>query len=216
MKLAPFIPPWAGMLLLSTALVACSGLPIAPPPDPTPATPTAAVPGTPRTWADLVGTTSVPLGWTVRPCDDPTLLCVKAGQNLVGTVELITYPVAEIPFQKDAAGSNTQALKGWVAEHYDSIKRDRAQADPRLIFLAKPAAEVPIGRLSGLRYGFTIRYGNATLAERTIGYVATDGTTLYLFVTGLTNGDPSGAFSSDAALREFEPHLAEIIAGLSL
>ncbi len=162
------------------------------------------------------------------PCENPALLCIEAGGKFVGTVEYLSYPLAEAQLQAedstrasqvenpDPETPTVETLKGWVSNHYKTIQTDRGQADPTLIFLPRASEEVSVGGLPGLRYGFTIRHSDDILAERTVGYVATDGTTLYVFVTGLTNGDPAGSFLSDAALQQFEPHLDKIMAELSL
>ncbi|NJL49181.1 MAG: hypothetical protein HC929_19095 [Leptolyngbyaceae cyanobacterium SM2_5_2] len=176
-----------------------------------------------RQWPDMLESASAPMGWQVTPCENSALLCVEAGEKFVGTVEFISYPLADIQRQTEEsrsdaseANSDLETLRQWVANHYKTIQTDRAQADPTLVFLPRASEEVSVGGLPGLRYGFTIRHSSDILAERTVGYITTDGTTLYLFVTGLTNGDPAGTFLSDAALQQFEPHLAEIMAELSL
>jgi len=52
--------------------------------------------------------------------------------------------------------------------------------------------------------------------DRTVGYVATDGEQVYVFVTGVISGDPTGFFAKDSDLSTFEPHLATITKGLQL
>jgi len=227
MRTIAFVPSLVGMLLLSTSLAACSGLSNQPQPPSSADAEIAVEPTPPRQWHNLLSSNSAPMGWEVKPCENPTLLCIEAGDKFVGTVEYISYPLADIQPQPEEgrsksrsqssdASSDIETLKAWVSEHYKTIQADRAQADPTLVFLPKASEEVSVGGLPGLRYGFSIRHSSDILAERMVGYITTDGTTLYLFATGVTSRNPVGAFLSDAALQEFEPHLAEIMAELSL
>gem|GEM_PF-5855640 len=49
-----------------------------------------------------------------------------------------------------------------------------------------------------------------------MGYVTTDGETLYIFTTGVMDGEAAGFFTSEADLETFEPHLDQIIQKLAL
>jgi hypothetical protein len=201
----------AGMVLLCTVLPACTG---APPPSPMTETP-AADPG----WAALLGPTSAPDHWQVAPCENPMLLCVGADGAILGTVEYLSYPVSEVKVPGEAPATpatQRQFLQAWVADHYAAIRTDRAGADPALQFSEATPEPTTVGSLYGLRYGYTITHPNGLVFDRTVGYVATDGDQVYVFVTGVISGDATGSFATDADLTTFEPHLATLIEGLRL
>ncbi|MEB3358135.1 MAG: hypothetical protein VKK04_15510 [Synechococcales bacterium] len=210
-----------GMILITGGLVACGNVSVTPPaaPDsaslPIPPTEPAAVPG----WAAILGDTSAPEGWQAVPCENPILLCVSADSELMGTVERASYPLSDIDLAADVEpipGSELEFLRAWVAEHYAAIEGDRQTADSSLVFSTEPPTEISVGGLPGLRYSFGATRPNGALFDRYVGYVATDGELLHIFVTGIIPGDTAGVFSDSAALEQFEPHLDDIIRGLSL
>ncbi|MGB3310074.1 MAG: hypothetical protein WBG32_01270 [Nodosilinea sp.] len=215
-------PALAGIVLVSNVLIACTGLP------PTATTPeqpleTGAIvtdPAAPATsWADILGPVSAPENWQVEPCVNEVLLCVEASGDLIGTVERFSYPVSEVDLatgETPAAGAEQEFLQAWVAGHYAAIQRDRSVADPALTFTSDTPQDIAVGSLPGLRYGYTITHPNGALFDRGIGYVATDGDWVHVFVTGVISGDPSGSFSDEAAVEAFEPHLDTMIQGLRL
>lgn len=219
------IPVLAGIVLVTSTLIACGNQPPVSQPQPepqsgevsTPIPPTepAATPG----WADILGPTFAPAGWQVMPCKNPILLCVEADGEIVGTVERFSYPLSQIDLAaavEPTQGAELEFLRAWVEEHYAAIQQDRQIADRSLIFTAEPSEEISVGGLPGLRYSFAATHPNGTLFDRYIGYVTTDGELLHVFVTGIIGGDPSGTFSDETALDTFAPHLDEIIRGLSL
>lgn len=210
-----------GMTLIAASLVACTPVPTSSPsaPDvtslPIPPNPPVATPG----WADILGVTPTPEGWRVAPCDNPILLCVTANGELVGTVERFSYPLSDIDLAADiepSPGAELDYLRAWVAEHYAALERDRQTADTSLVFTAETPTEIAVGGLPGLRYSLASKQPGGELFDRYVGYVTTDGERLHVFVTGMINGDPSGTFSNNAALEQFEPYLDDIIQGLSL
>lgn len=170
-------------------------------------------------WADLLGPTSAPEGWQVGPCENPTLLCVEADGEILGTVERFSYPLSDVNLQGGAPKTpeaQRQFLEAWVADHQSTIEQDRAGADPALRFTSDLPVSVPVGSLSGLRYGYALSDAEGVVRERTVGYVATDGDQVYVFATGVITGDPTGPFGRESDLSAFEPHLATIIEGLRL
>ena len=215
-------PALAGLVLVSNVLIACTGLPpTATQPDPKPATGgVAAEPAAPATgWANVLGPVSAPENWQVEPCVNDVLLCVEADGELIGTVERFSYPLDEVNLQGGAPvteESQRQFLRAWVADHYATIERDRATADPDLTFAGESPQTIAVGSLPGLRYGYTVTHPNGALFDRAIGYVATDGSQVHVFVTGVISGDPTGSFSNEAAVEAFAPHLDTIIQGLQL
>ena len=218
MNLKAFAPSLVAAALLITTLSACGQSPPVPqqpaPPDSstTDSIDTATAPT--LDWEPILGETSAPANWQVEPCDVPTLLCVEADGQLVGTIERFVVPVAELDVPTDS--SSDALLRSWVENHYETIQRDRETADSTLTFSIQPPTDVSVGSLPGLRYGFATTQANGTLFDRTLGYVTTDGEFIYVFATSVVNGDPTGGFSSDEALTKFEPHLAAIVEGLNL
>lgn len=216
--------------LLSGSLAACSERPSQPLPLPQPSETTTPTDPQNRSidWNDILSTPSVPTGWAVSPCENPMMLCVKRNGESVGRVELFATPVAGSEFETmlrnagapagavDPQSAQMQnALKAWVENFYASIERDRATGASDVTFSSQPSEAVPVGQLQGLRYEFASTR-DGTLLERTTGYVASDGTTLYVITAGVMNGDAIHMFSEDATLQEFEPHLEQIVAGLNL
>lgn len=172
----------------------------------------------PVSWSQILGETSAPEGWRVEPCVNPTLLCVYEGEEIIGTVELFTEPVAGSQFGQileEEKGEPVPALQRWIESHYETIRSDRQLGIPTAQFSADTPEQVAVGNLEGLRYGFTTTHENGVLIDRSIGYMATDGTTLYGIATGVISQDPTGSFSSDEQAQEFLPHLAKIISGLN-
>lgn len=233
MKLLTSILPLSGLLLATVGLLGCANPQTQPQPEPLPteqagpastnsdsaATGDATLPAEQPGWAAILGETSAPAGWQVSPCINPTLLCVYENGEIIGTVELFVEPVEGSNFGTQLAesgGDQARALEAWVADHYNTIESDRKIGAPELKFTTEAPEPAAVGSLPGLRYGFTTTHANGNLADRTRGYVATDGTTLYVIVTGVINGDPTGSFSNIEAAQQFEPYLAEIVAGLTL
>jgi len=175
----------------------------------------AAMPGS---WSAILGPTSAPEGWQVTPCDNPVLLCVYRGDALIGSVELLAQPVAGSEFEAmlaESGGEPVEALQAWAVSHYEVIGRDRLLGDSAIQFSSAPPEAVTVGNLPGIRYGFTTTHANGVLIDRAIGYATTDGTTLYVIVTGVISQDPSGSFSSNEDAQQFEPYLAAIVQGLN-
>ncbi|MGG6237108.1 hypothetical protein ACQ4N7_00585 [Nodosilinea sp. AN01ver1] len=221
MSLSRRYPALAGIILVSNVLIACTSVPMAPQPEPTPETGTVVTePAAPATgWADILGPVSAPENWQVEPCVNEVLLCVEADGELIGTVERFSYPLAEVNLQGGAPvteEAQRQFLRAWVTDHYAAIEGDRKTADPNLSFAGDPPQAIAVGSLPGLRYGYSVTHPNGTLFDRGIGYVATDGDQVYVFTTGVISGDPTGSFSDEAAVEAFAPHLNTIIQGLQL
>jgi hypothetical protein len=226
----PRFPAVAGCLLLGLVLPACTGAspPISTPEAPTevpaeaPVSPTEPSPPINReftSWADLLGPTSAPEGWQVVPCENPMLLCIQADGEILGTVERFSYSLYDLNLPggpPKTPEAQQQFIETWVVNHYDTIEADRAGADPNLQFAADPPEPVQIGSLAGLRYGYTITHPNGAVFDRTVGYVTADSEQIFVFVTGVISGDPTGSFSDIEALETFEPHLNALMEGLRL
>ncbi|MBD0336260.1 MAG: hypothetical protein ICV62_12285 [Cyanobacteria bacterium Co-bin13] len=224
MNIATRLLSLSGSLLIIASLTACADLQMRPqpaplPPEPVPPGAMSSIPTDLPSWSAILGSTSAPAGWQVSPCENPTLLCVYVDGDIIGTVELFTETVAGSNFgakMAEAGGDRDAALRAWATEFYTSIEQDRKLGAPTLQFSSQAPEAVPVGDLSGIRYSFTTNHANGTLADYSLGYAATDGTTLYVIATGMIAGDPTGSFSDYDALQQFEPHLAEIVEELTL
>ncbi|HIK45463.1 MAG TPA: hypothetical protein IGR64_11345 [Leptolyngbyaceae cyanobacterium M65_K2018_010] len=215
MKRCLQFPALAGMVLFCAVLPACTGATPPPPITEDPAAREVSV----ASWADLLGAVSAPDHWQVEPCENPALLCVRANGEILGTVERLSYPLSEANWPGEppkTPEAQRQFLAAWVADHYTAIRRDRAGADPNLQFSAAAPTPARVGSLPGLRYGYTITHPNGVVFDRTVGYVATDGEQVYVFVTGVISGDPTGSFSNAEDLATFAPHLASLMEDLRL
>ncbi|HEY9881929.1 MAG TPA: hypothetical protein V6D29_25985 [Leptolyngbyaceae cyanobacterium] len=227
MKMLTYLP-LSGVLLIASGLIACSAPQMqsqaasSSPQTESTSTPDVATPPTSPAlvgWPAILGPTSVPAGWRVEPCENPSQLCVYTNNEIVGTVELFSHPIAGsnfAPLLAEAKGERLPALNAWVTEHYATIERDRNLGAPEMKFMAEPPEEVAVGSLPGLRYSFNTNLANGSVGDRTVGYVTTDGTSLYVVAMTAADGDHSGAFSSIEAAQTFEPYLADIVAGLKL
>ncbi|WP_448573637.1 hypothetical protein [Trichothermofontia sp.] len=224
MPIAMSMPFLAGLLVLSNTLAACAVfLPMAPQPAPLPAgniTPVLSQSPQPSlNWSTILGTPSAPPGWQVSPCDNPVLLCVQANGQLLGTIAAIRYPVHSVQqpgSRPPMTGAEIPFLQTLVADHMAAIQQDRQGADPTLTVTAIPPTAIAVGPLSGLRYGHTTTHPSGDLFERSVGYMATDGEMVYVFVTGVNGGEMTGSFRNAADLEEFLPHLDTLIQQLSL
>jgi hypothetical protein len=192
--------------------------------------------GSANPWASLLGPSSAPPGWEAQPCEgDAPMLCVSAGGQFAGSVELLSLPLESMPDLRKmlvdagvAAGpldlSNAaqvaaalSALRDLRADSMATFEADRRATYPDgVTFTPLPAEEVQIGLLPGLAYGFAGLYADGRACERWLTYAAFDGNTLELFSVFYAPGDAPGSFPSDEMLLQFEPYLREILAGLQL
>ncbi|XHX77702.1 MAG: hypothetical protein RBJ76_25245 [Stenomitos frigidus ULC029] len=189
-------------------------------------------------WVRALGKAKPPSPWRAALCDRRSkapLLCVYDRQTLVGTVEMGTYLIssradlrqklveAGIPAKADYATPQyrrqvTIALKAWVEEYYAFFKIDRqTEYGDSITFTAQPPVQMRVGRLTGLRYGFSgIKQGTNGIHEQHLGYVAFDGATLYVITTAFDAGSETGKFKTLEALQRFEPHLTRLVTALQL
>ena len=188
-------------------------------------------------WTRALGKAQPPSPWRVAPCDRSSkapLLCVYDRQALVGTVELGTYLIssrpdlrqklteAGIPAKANYAAPKYRrqvaiALKAWVEDYYAFFKDDRkAEYGNSITFTSQPPVQVSLGKMTGLRYGFSgIKQDNG-IHEQRVGYVAFDGATLYIITTAFDAASETGKFKTLEAFQRFEPHLTKLVARLQL
>ncbi|MDR9895026.1 hypothetical protein G7B40_010670 [Aetokthonos hydrillicola Thurmond2011] len=188
-------------------------------------------------WKNILGKTDVPPNWKVAPCKERTpLLCVSSNQKRLGTIEMGVYPLGQqLDFQKilvktgiplnskvDYQSSKYQtqvsvALKAWIAQHYQDFLQDNRVINGNSIAL-KPTSmqQVSVGKLSGVRYGFIGRKQKGEVYEQHLGYVACDGTALYVISTAFNPALDTGKFETLENFERFQPHLSTIVANLRL
>lgn len=186
-------------------------------------------------WTRALGTAKLPDPWRVAPCDSNSkapLLCVYDRGALVGTVEMGTFLIssrADLRKKLTEAGIPAKAyadpkyhsqvataLKAWVEDYYTFFKKDReSEYGNKITFTTQPPAQVAIGKLTGLRYGFSGVKKNG-IHEQHIGYVAFDGSTLYVITTAFDAMSETGKFKTLEDFQRFEPYLAKLLPGLQL
>ena len=184
----------------------------------------------------LLGPIRTADGSSVRPCPgEAPLLCVYRGRTLLGAVALATPLLAsDLGFQKilEDAGillgsvdytdlGNVplvrKALATHAATHLADLAQDRGvtYADRGYTFTPVAPAEIRIGKLPGIAYGFTGYDREGDVFERWLTFATFDNHTLYLFNMIYADGAPE-SFVSDRDLVRFEPYLRQILAHLRL
>lgn len=189
-------------------------------------------------WQRVLGKNPIaPNGWQIAPCQgNAPLLCVSSKGEVLGTVEIGVYQVsnnpnfqkhlkeAGIPFgtQLDYKNSSNQtkvetALKGWVADYYASLLQDRQKGyGNKIVFSTHPLEEINLGKLPGIRYGFTGIKQEGGLQEQYISHAAYDGTVLYVISTSFDPGAVTGKFEKLENLLIFQPYYYAIAENLNL
>ncbi len=169
---------------------------------------------------------------------EPTqsFLCVTKQGQRIGTVELQRWDLEQLPdLQSELSRSGLvpglltydnpsdraqvlTALKASIADYYETIRTDRlATYGTRAAFLAEEPAEVPVGRLPGLVYGFSRVTKTGEVQERYLSYMAFDGSRYVYNIT--TSFDPpaeTGTFEELADFETFVPYLDSLVAALNL
>jgi hypothetical protein len=186
-------------------------------------------------WTRALGAAKLPEPWRAAPCDTKApLLCVYHQGTFVGTIEMGTYLIgsradlkkklteAGIPATANAADPKyrsqlEKALKAWVADYYAFFKKDRgSEYGKQITFTAQPPTRVTIGKLTGLRYGFAGVKQDSSIHEKRVGYVAFDGTTLYIITTAFDTMSETGKFKTLEDFQRFESSFSKLVAGMKL
>jgi hypothetical protein len=109
------------------------------------------------------------------------------------------------------------ALTAHAAAHLADLAQERgaAYADKGYTFAPVALAEIRVGTLPGVAYGFTGYDGDGRVIERRLTYTALDNKALYTFGALYADGAPDG-FVGDKELVRFEPYLRQILARLRL
>lgn len=176
-------------------------------------------------------------GWQIAACQgNAPLLCISSKGEILGTVEIGLYPVKNNPdFQKNLTVAGIplnskvdyqspkyqtqllQALRAWVANFYTTLAKDRQTSyGNKIVFSAYPPQQTSVGKLQGIRYGFIGLKVEGGVQEQHIGYVAFDGTTLYVITTAFDPGSVTGKFEKLENLAIFQPYLDTLAAKLNL
>ena len=188
-------------------------------------------------WNNILGKTDAPANWRVAPCEGKVpLLCVSSKEGRLGTVEMGVYPLGQqLDFQKMLTQTGiplsskvdyknpkyqnqvSSALKAWIVAHYADISKDRQVSDRNNITVkAMSPQQVLVGKLQGMRYEFVGRKQQGEVYEQYLGYVAFDGTALYVITTALNPALETGKFETIENFQLFERHLSTIVTDLKL
>jgi len=189
-------------------------------------------------WPRILGKNPIaPNGWQIAPCQgNVPLLCVSSKGQVLGTVEIGVYQVsnnpnfqkhlteAGIPFgtQLDYQNSSNKtkvltALKAWVADYYTTVLQDRQKGyGDKIAFSTHPLEEVSVGKLPGIRYGFTGIKQEGGLQQQYLSHVAYDGNALYVISTSFDPGAVTGKFEKLENLVIFQPYFDAIAENLNL
>ncbi|MBW4576710.1 MAG: hypothetical protein KME08_15655 [Aphanothece sp. CMT-3BRIN-NPC111] len=192
-------------------------------------------PTTEINWQTILGPTPAPARWKALPCDLPIFLCVSENKKQVGTVELLVFPLDSLPdFQRmlteagiPPGSVNYQspkykaqvltALRAWVAEYYAFFEENRKpEYGDQVTFSPRTPEEITVGKLPGLRYGFSGIEQGGSVREQQLGHVAFDGSRLYVIATAFDPAAETTKFDTVESLRRFEPYLLKIVSGLRL
>ncbi len=188
-------------------------------------------------WKNILGKTAAPSNWQVTPCEGKVLLlCVSSKEGRLGTVEIGVYPLGQqLDFQKMLTATGIQlsskveyqnpkyqtqissALKAWIAKYYAVLSKDnQVSYGNNITVKAISPQQVVVGKLPGMRYEFIGRKRQGEVYEQHLGYVAFDGTALYVITTAFNPALETGKFETLENFQLFEPHLSAIVADLRL
>jgi len=188
-------------------------------------------------WRYLLGKTGAPPDWRVAPCEENgPLLCVFAKEKRLGTVEMGVYPLGQqLDFQKMLVATGipltskadyqspkyktqvSAALQSWIAEQYKDLLTSRQVSYGKSITFSEISPQqVLVGKLPGIRYEFVGRKRQNGVYEQHLGYVAFDGSALYVITTAFNPTLDTGKFETLEDFQRFEPHLSLIVANLRL
>ncbi|BAZ13291.1 hypothetical protein NIES4071_51300 [Calothrix sp. NIES-4071] len=188
-------------------------------------------------WKSVLRTTMAPVGWDVAPCKgDEPFLCVSSNGKTLGSVEMEIFPLSQQPkflnmlitagipkgvkidYQNPSYQDKIrQALDTWVTDEYAVLTKERLNSYAgKVNFSGYPPQKANIGKLQGVRYGFTGLKREGGVQEQHLKYVAFDGNSLYVINTAYDLTSKSGKFDKYENLAVFEPFLSEITSKLNL
>lgn len=144
-------------------------------------------------------------GWRVADCDgDAPLLCVERGEEIVGTLELNRFPVADELAAARGEAELRAALRDFAAGRHDDIAEDRRNGcGEDYVVEADPVTEVSMAGKPGVRYGFRGTEGGVT-TERVVSYATVAADQLWIVVA---DGAAADGCMGDAELTLFDPEV---------
>lgn len=166
------------------------------------------------TFEAIVGERVLRDGLRVEPgATLPTALAVRdrAG-TFSGSLELVASESG------DLAGELDDHYIKYAENFYALVQSDRATGGYGASYhvVTDEPTIVRVGRLRGVRYGFSERQGN-TLVHRTLSVAFVQGSRLYVMVASAPDGeDADASFSRLEQLERFEPHLPALLESLRL
>ncbi|MDF5716481.1 MAG: hypothetical protein PUP93_22055 [Rhizonema sp. NSF051] len=187
-------------------------------------------------WKSILGKTVAPPEWQVAACkENGSLLCVSSKGKLLGTVEMGVYPLGQqadfqkmlksagIPLDANQDYQNQKyqsqisiALKAWITDRYMVLSKDsQVTSGDNVTFSQQLPQNALVGKLRGMHYGFEEKQQDE-VKEKYTGYVAFDGTALYVITTAFDSTQRTGKFETLESFQSFEPHLSAIVANLNL
>ncbi len=187
-------------------------------------------------WKSILGKTVAPPEWQVAACkENGSLLCVSSKGKLLGTVEMGVYPLGQqadfqkmlksagIPLDANQDYQNQKyqsqistALKAWITDRYMVLSKDsQVTSGENVTFSLQLPQNALVGKLRGMHYGFEEKQQDE-VKEKYTGYVAFDGTALYVITTAFDSTRGTGKFETLDSFQSFEPHLSAIVANLNL
>jgi hypothetical protein len=125
---------------------------------------------------------------------------------------------AKIDYQNpNYQGKIKEALNAWVTDEYAVNSKERQKSyENKVNFSGYPPQLVNIGKLQGVRYGFTGLKREGGVSEQHLKYVAFDGNSLYVINTAYDPAGKSAKFDKYENMAVFEPFLSEITSNLKL
>jgi hypothetical protein len=183
----------------------------------------------------ILGPTSAPDGWSVRPCEGAgPLVCVFDGGEQVGTIELFASHIETLPefaqMLRDAgleigsidyrdpaqAAMIREAFDAFIESNHKTFEEDRRiRYGGKASYTRLPVEDIRIGDIPGVRYGFTVTDDTGKTVEKWPSHAAFDGRILYILVPHYDEGS-FFSFTSLEALEKFEPHVPTLLEGLKL
>jgi hypothetical protein len=219
--------------LLILAAAACSddssngsapsvSLTTSPLPDPGPCLPNleATPPAGGLTWQGIVpDPIPAPEGWSVKLVEgEGPFLSVSDGSQAVGTVELLTFPIASLTDPPFDPQRGLGALQDWAETYYDLTREGREQEfGEEYVFEQDEPEPGDAGGLCAVRYAFRGTM-NGEILDRVVGHATYDSENLYLFVTSYDSANAAAGqgFLDPEALEAYAPFLGRLVAGLRL
>jgi hypothetical protein len=143
---------------------------------------------------------------------------VSDGEQAVGAVELLAFPLSSLTEPTFDPQRGLAALQGWAEAMYNSVREDRELSfGESYVFERDEPEPTDAGQLCAVRYAFrgTI---NSEVQDRVIGYATYDSQNLYLFVASFdaANAAEGIGFLDPESLERYASSLGDLVVLLSL